>query len=439
MAFLFLWVAFPFLWFFQLTFSQISVKKVSIPSIVFWGLLFYQYFGLPLLYFSLDTYRLDDVSDKNLIFRVFVYTGLTISLLLSGFMFARVLIAKQITNQTNKEIFDINHSQNKRLVFITLVCVVVLFMYLKKVGFENIALFSALGIIDSKASDLLRSSMSNAFEGKYHWYYLFMNRILIFCCFIFFVRRLISNSRFNSFMFVTVLLITILSLIAATEKAPLAFFIISLFFVYTIVKRKSNIPFKPLLYLGFFLIGILVVFYFIFMNAESFRGAFFSLFSRTLTGQIEPAYHYLEYFPRVHDFLYGKSLTNPMNIFPFKSFNIPQEVMAWYNESQVTTGIVGSMPTIFWGELYANFGVCGIYVFTPCLGFLLYLIDSFMSRMKSTPLSIALYVWVCMYLFNLNGTGISSYIFDIYITFILLTYLFLSTKFKVIKSNYSNI
>jgi oligosaccharide repeat unit polymerase len=323
---------------------------------------------------------------------------------------------------------DISNSQTKRLYIITSICILVLVLYLNKVGFENIALFSAIGIIDSKASDVLRSGMSNAFEGKYHWYYLFMNRILLLCTFIFYVKSLINPIRFNRFLFSFVFFITVFSLIVSTEKGPVAFFLIALFFINTIVKRNGIIPVKALFSVLSVIVLILTGFYFLFMHVDNFGEAFSSVFSRTLTGQIEPAYHYLEFFPNVHPFLYGRSMTNPMSIFPFESYNIAQEVMAWYNDSQLVTGIVGSMPTIFWGELYANFGFYGIIFFTPIIGFILYVIDVYVSAFKLTPASIALYVWLCMYFFNLNGTGITNYLFDIYLFFIVLVYLFITKK-----------
>ena len=47
------------------------------------------------------------------------------------------------------------------------------------------------------------------------------------------------------------------------------------------------------------------------MNIESLNSALFSVFSRTFTGQIQPAYHYLEFFPEIEPFLLGRSMTNP--------------------------------------------------------------------------------------------------------------------------------
>jgi hypothetical protein len=55
----------------------------------------------------------------------------------------------------------------------------VLFVYLYKVGFNNIALLSALGITDSQISlQMHRLYMGNALEGRCHWCELFMHDFL---------------------------------------------------------------------------------------------------------------------------------------------------------------------------------------------------------------------------------------------------------------------
>lgn len=428
--FCFLWFVFPFCWYYQLSLLQISLQRVSIISVLFVGIMIYQYLGLPLLYFGLDVFRADDVNNPIILFTVFIYTSLTITMLLLGFFLGKILINKTPSHFNYFNVKDFTQSQNNRLFIVFSLCIVVFFLYLQKIGFENIALFSAIGVVDSKASDLLRSGMSNAFEGKYHWYYLFMNRILLLCTFTFYVKSLINPIPFNRLLFIFVFLITVFSLIVSTEKGPVAFFVIALFFINTIVKRNGIIPVKVLFSVLSFIVLILTSFYFLFMRVDNFGDAFFSVFSRTLTGQIEPAYHYLEFFPKVHPFLYGISMTNPMSIFPFESYNIAQEVMAWYNDSQLVTGIVGSMPTIFWGELYANFDFYGILFLTPLIGFVLYVIDVYVSSFKSTPASIALYVWLCMYFFNLNGTSITNYLFDIYLFFIVIVYIFINKKLQ---------
>lgn len=421
-----LWLGIPAFWYLLSSLASLNYKKISITTILFFGLIIYQYLGIPFLFFKLDSFRAEEVTNVGLIFQVFIFTSITITLLLVGFIFAKKTIGK------SNILFDYDYSyslgkyQILKLFFLTLISFFVLVLYIRKVGFDNLALFSALGLIDSKASDVLRSAMGNAFEGKYHWYYLFMNRILLFCCYTLFVIFLTSKNVINKYFFYFTLLITLFSLTIATEKGPLAFFLISLFLVYTSVVNKGEIPLKKFLLLSLLLLIILTGFYLTFMKVENLNQAFFSIFSRTLTGQIQPAYHYLEFFPKVHDFLYGKSMTNPMGIFPFESYNIAIEVMAWYSQDQDKTGIVGSMPTIFWGELYANFGFLGIVIITPLVGFTVYSVDRIFNFFPKNSLTIALYIWMCMYFFNLSGTGISSFIFDIYPIFVFISYLWIT-------------
>ena len=412
----------PIIWYTLLRLTLIDLRKISIISVLLYSILIYQYLGLPILYFKLDKFRADDVSNQQLIFQVFCYTSLTITLLIIGFFWGNYFFGKLKVDFSSNLNIEFSNLQTTKLIITTFICFLVFLLYLSKVGLNNLALFSALGLIESKASDILRSAMGNAFEGKYHWYYLFMNRILLFCCYSLYILKTYCNKKHIIAFFYLTVLVTIFSLTAATEKGPLILFSISLFLLYSIIQKKGIIPIGKFVYLSFFLISILIFFYWTFMRVENFDQAFFSIFSRTLTGQIQPAYHYLEFFPNVHDYLYGQSMTNPMGIFPFQSYNVAIEVMAWYSQTQETTGIVGSMPTIFWGELYANFGVIGIVLFSPLVGFLIYAFDKVFSYLPNNILTIALYVWMCMYFFNLSGTGLSSYIFDIYPIFVVFFY-----------------
>lgn len=422
--FLILWLIFPITWIFILKSGGVKITQISIFIIVLYGIIFTQYIGLPILYFDLDDFRKYDVTNKKILFNVFLFTSLTIYLLLVGYIVAKKLFNVKHFYESNLQFTRMNDNQIKRLLFLTLICLIVFFAYLSKIGKDNIALFSALGIVNSNSSEFLRSAMGNSFDGKYHWYYLFMNRILLFCVYTFFGLKMLQPSLSKSFYFYSILFIVIFSLTVATEKGPLSYFFISLFILYSIIKRNGYMPIKNLVFLMILLILMLTWFYMSFMHIEDLGSAFFSIFSRFFTGQIQPAYHYLEYFPNVHGYLLGRSMTNPMGIFPFESFNIALEVMAWYDSGQEFSGIVGSMPTVFWGELYANFGVFGIIFFSPFIGFCIHLIEIIFLRMQKNALSLGLYVWFIMYLYNLNGTGITSYILDIYPIFVLLSFFF---------------
>jgi oligosaccharide repeat unit polymerase len=425
MSFIFIYLFIPFVWYFLLKIAGITLKKINVMTFVLVGIIFYQYLGLPLLYFRLDPLRSDDVTDINLVFDVFIYTSITITLMLLGFVFGRFVLGKCSYIKISLVSTDIKSSIYP-LVILSTLSICVLFIYLKQVGFENIALFAAFNLVQESSLSLLRSNMGNSFSGKYHWYYLFMNQILKFCVLTYYSILLLKPSRLNFFLFFISFCSLILSVTMATEKGPIAYLLISLLLVHLIIKKNSFIPIKTILPTALLMITLLVFFYINFMGAQSMTDALLGVLSRTLTGQIQPAYHYLQFFPKYQNFLYGRSFTNPMGIFPFVPYNIAQEVMSWYNPDQNVSGVVGSMPTIFWGELYANFGVLGVLIFPFFVGYFLFWFNNKILIFYPTPILIGLYVWFLMYFLNLNGTSLSSYFFDIYSFFVFLSFLFVT-------------
>jgi len=428
MIFLLFWCLTPIFWYFLIRLAGLSLMKINIMTFVFLGIVFYQYLGLPLLYFRLDSFRSFDVTDTNLVFNVFFYTSLTITLMLVGFVVGRKVFGK--CNYIDLKSLSLNFESIIFPLFIsTLISIIVLFIYLNQVGFENVALFAAINLAQESSLTLLRSNMGNSFSGKYHWYYLFMNQILKFCVLTYFAIFLLKRTRLYFFLFFVSFIFLILSVTMATEKGPIAYLLISLLLVFLIIKKDSFIPMKTILPTVLIMTIILVVFYIYFMGSQSMSEALFGVLSRTLTGQIQPAYHYLQFFPKHHDFLYGQSFTNPMGIFPFVSYNIPQEIMSWYNPEQNINGVVGSMPTIFWGELYANFGFFGVLIVPFFVGFFLYWFNNKILLFYPSPILIGVYVWFMMYFWNLNGTSLSSFFFDIY-SFFVFTLFFVITAFN---------
>ncbi|MFN9999363.1 MAG: hypothetical protein ACK52X_07060, partial [bacterium] len=75
MIFILCWLAFPLIWYFLLLSSNLKVDRVGICSLVFWGIIIYQYLGLPILFFGLDRFRVTDVNNEKIIFDVFFYTS----------------------------------------------------------------------------------------------------------------------------------------------------------------------------------------------------------------------------------------------------------------------------------------------------------------------------------------------------------------------------
>lgn len=124
-------------------------------------------------------------------------------------------------------------------------------------------------------------------------------------------------------------------------------------------------------------------------------------------------YHYLIIFPDQVDYLFGRSFPNPGGIFPWEPYRLTVEVMNIVNPRLAELGIVGSMPTFFWGEMYANFGYLGILIPPFFVGYVVYAINVLIFRLPMSPLTLAIFVWALLHIKNISGTGLSGYIINI--------------------------
>ena len=412
-SFVLIWMALPFFWHYLLKAACLSLWRLTIPTVVILAFYVYQYIGLPLLYFHLDEFRVDAVNDKWVLIQVFFYTALTMTLMIFGYIAGRRFFGALKWVGATK-VRESSKIQIICLLVLCGVCFSVLLLYLSRVGIEKIALLTVFGFGDDIQAEVARSAMGNSFEGKYHWYYLFMNKLLLFCAYAIFVQYLLKKNLRNRLLFSLVFLVTTFSMIMSIEKGPMANFLISLFLVYVLVRKEGIVPLNGVVYLGVALMAVLALFYMGFMGTKDPAQAFFYVASRAFTGQIQPAYHYLEYFPYHHDFLLGLSFPNPGGILPFEPFYLTEEIMAWYNPSQADIGVVGSMPTVYWGEMYANFGFPGVVLPPFFVGFVLYWLNSLALKLSLDPLVIALFVWFMMHLINLSGTSLSGFFVDTY-------------------------
>jgi oligosaccharide repeat unit polymerase len=431
-VFLLLFFMLPFIWHYLLKLAGLSLFHLTIPSFTIIAIYVYQYIGLPILYFKLVIGRAAAVSDKWLMMEVFFYTSLTITMMCIGFILARQIFGK-LNQKNNTTLLEIRHGGmglsriNIGLFFLITISTLVLIKYLSKVGVNNIALLIVTGVYESDLSSAaLRSNMGNAFSGKYHWYKLFMNDLLVFSLLILFSQYLMKKSFITKFMLVMTFLIATFVMVMSIEKAPMANLIISLFLVYIVIRLNGNIPVKKTLYLFLVILLVLAILYTYFMDSRNLLLAVNSVFSRVFSGQIQSSYLYLDYFQNHHDLLFGRSFPNPRDIFPFEVFKITKEIAAWYKPGMEYQGVVGSMPTIFWGEMYANFGFFGVPMSSFLVGFGLYWLNAILFRFKKTPIHTALYVWVLMHFQTLAQTGLSGFMIDIYMVTIILTFFVLS-------------
>lgn len=434
MLFLFTPLAMVFL----LRVSGEQINQISLVNIVTVSFFAFSVIGTLPLFYQLDEYRVaTGVTDKSLVLKVLFFSCLNILVFLMGVIFVRKLLLLKPVPIVSSEIKILNKIRFVLLVCVLFIVMAVLYIYLGKI--DQVALVVALKE-GAAAAGLARSKMGNDFSGKYHWYSLVLHNIGTIVTLSFYVAWLLKKRFLTLVLFLVAFSISAFVAIMATEKEPFIGLLMALFMAHYLTRHNGYVPKKDIVVFGGVVISILVVFYIYFMGSGSASKALWSVFSRAFAGSISPAYFYLEYFPEHQDFMLGKSFPNPGGIMPYTPINFTIDLMNWKFPDHVKTGVVGTMPTVFWGEAYANFGVVGIPIIAFVMGVLVATLSYFVSKLELNPLTIAFTVWLIFHLKTLSVTGFSGFLYDFYmifVTVVVIAVLFSSTKVGIRKKQLS--
>jgi oligosaccharide repeat unit polymerase len=408
-AFWLLYLATPVIMVFLLKLAGEQVNRISVINIVVLSIYTFSIIGTMPLFYHWDEYRADiGVVDQTLIFEILLYSSVNLIFLLVGVIFVRAFFRLR-PKRSYPVIKQLGKKQLMGLFAVLFLSVAITFFYISQL--DSVALFVALssGI---KEAGVSRSLMGNDFSGKYHWYRLFMNDISQFIVFALFANYLVNNSKRGLIYFSSAFLFSTFTAIMSTEKGPLVWLLIGLLLVYFLVKRNGVIPIASALKFSVILVGALILMYIFFMGSSDISSAFFSIFSRAFTGQITPAYFYLEYFPSVQNYLWGGTFPNPGGLLPHTPFSYTVEIMNWVFPNLAATGVVGSMPTVFWGESYGNFGPLGIPITALFVGIMLTFISWAIGLLKWSAISMGFVVWAIIHYKDLSGSGFSGFFVD---------------------------
>jgi oligosaccharide repeat unit polymerase len=409
LLFILFFFLFPSLTFIILQTTGFFLKKVGIVQFVVISLFLFGYLGTAPLFFGWDEYRIDTgVTNQFLVFKVMLFSGITMILFSLGAIFGKTSLNAPATfSKVNK--IKINNKETLILILLFLIALLILGLYLSKI--PRIALFVVF-LENIHEANIARSVMGNDFSGKYHWYTLAIHDIANIITFSFFTTSLLKKKKLYRALFLLSFLMSFFTALIAIEKGPFAWLLIGLFLTHVLVKHKGIYPTKTLIIFSNILLLFISFSYMFFTGTNELGQAFLNLFSRAFAGSIQPAYHYLEFFSGHKDYLLGRSFPNPAGIFPYTPFELTKEIMNWVNPTDIKQGIIGSMPTIFWGEAYANYGYFGLACIPFLMGFIVYIIDYFISKIANSPLKIGFYVWLLLHYKDLAATGFTGFIID---------------------------
>lgn len=395
---------------------DIDLFKPSIFSISIWLYILFAYVGIFPLYFGLDDYRVRlGINNKDIILKLLLISSLSLLIIACSYIYSR----KLFMSNNPKYLGEYKKVKNDHLIYSDLLYLsiwlisTIVFIYILTI-IPKIPLLAAINGETPDRIKMYRSLATNAFKGKLHYYNIFIEFGLLIPCFYFFVRFLNNKNLKNTLFLSLTLLTAIFSVIYTTQKAPIVWLMIALYSIYLLNNRmKFNV--KTIFYVSMMSIPVLYVFYKYFMNMEdrSISEIFGAIFSRTFSGQLTPAYYYIELFPIQIPFLHGKSFPNPGGLFPFEKFNLPVEVFNRKLSVFVAEDIVGSAPAPFWGEAFANFSWLGIIVFSIYIGIIIAANESLFNFIGFNSITLPIYVWLALEFKNIALGGVGNYLFSI--------------------------
>jgi oligosaccharide repeat unit polymerase len=264
-------------------------------------------------------------------------------------------------------------------------------------------------------ADYLRSKAGNAFPGKYHWFYLFLNVVLPFLTYLALSEFVLRKSVGALLALLVTLPVTAFAVAVTGAKSPLALLLIGMLLTW-FHRRGGRIPLRTAVVAGLAVFALMVPIFAIFLTGDKGIGdAIAELASRLFTGGITPAYFYVDTFPASVEFLGGRSFPNPRSLFPFENFPLSHYMSDLVYPTNRGLGITGTMPTVFWAELYANFGPWAPLPVAFGVGVALQAIQALVDRLRDSSVRTALTVWLALHLKSLAEGNFSDRLIDLYL------------------------
>lgn len=406
--------------------AGVSLRRFSPVSLVLLIYLALGHVGLLALYYQWDPYSVSlGIVDRQLISQLAQLSTLALIGLSLGLLYVAIITGQSVQFAAASQPAPATATEVRAVALLWLFCLGVFVWYVSQV--TTIAVLSAIAG-DAGAVAQARSDMGNSFVGKYWRYRLFFRVGLDYCAVFFLSHWLAGRSTRRAAMVALVIGSAIITAVAAAEKMPLAFLLTMLYLTY-VVHQGGDYWQRMTKYAV--TLGVLVVatLYIVIMGAPDVTTAVEQLVVRVFIGQISPAYYYVDLFPGQIDYLVGRSLPNPGGLLPFDPFPLTQYVEQ-YIARRMPTDIVGSAPTVFWGELYANFGPLGVGAGALACGAGLAVLTLWLRRLQPSPAAVAAMVTLAGHYLTLTMTSLSTF-FPLIDTTLLFVVATTSTLFRL--------
>jgi oligosaccharide repeat unit polymerase len=386
--------------------SGCNLLSINLLSVYFYTHFVYVYLGIGYIFlFNDHILKFANLDNIEIVWRMFLYNGLSLSILSASYIFSRYLF--RTLSPYSSRLYERKTKFYFALFVVFLVCELTYLFYISSFSLDQIFLFN----LDLEKADLdkIRSAMGADFQGKYHWYEAFMRGGLSYLLYCFFLLFLSNPSLKHRLLLYFILAATFVSFTSSGEKGAVINVIIGLLFCKLILQHRGRIL------LGItvkYILAIMVLLYFIFqiiLNPDS--DVIVALLYRLFIGFVEGLYYHLELIPSVLDFTLGSTFPNPAGLMPYEPVALARII--YEMKASQTGGVTGSFPTIFWAEAYANFGVVGVTLLSSFVGVYLGVYSRVFELFKFSISGMAFFVWSCIHYSTLAFGGLSWLFFDI--------------------------
>jgi hypothetical protein len=377
-----------------------SINRLNVFFFFIISFYLLQFLGLFFLFFDLDKFRSYLITDKNIIFQLLlIHSSILIYFLLINDLFNNkfIFLSKKIKKNTN--------SNFQNFIFILLIFFLVLFSLFL---FNYIKTLPIIKYFYYEFNDITKLRQDYAYTPLKKYTDILFGTIFKT---IFLIGLITLNLKKKKYLIALTLsfIILIFHFISVFQK----FYVFEFFIQILLILLFSNsIDQKKISYKYIALSIVFFIFLFIsfilLTGEKNLYDGFLKFMSRTFTGSLSSAYHYLEIFPNISPFVGNKILPNPFGVFNFETLNLSKLV-----KSIVFNTSTGSMPSLFWTDFYAGYYYSGLIIAVFLASFIFILIEISFNFIEKNNLTTVLYILLILECSQMSISFLSNFFFKI--------------------------
>jgi len=384
-----------------------SLKRPSIPSVLFIFYFGWSYIGYLMLFLGISKYH--DLTNEVIVYKMFLGNYGAISAIFIGILCSSVLLKRRSVCSAVYSDFPIQIYKKQFIIYFFLMFVSILVVIKFWSQLKTIPLLALIQGSSYSELQILRSEATSSFQGKAFLYYSVMEGGLPFLSYFYYAYYLINKTIRVRLIWYCILGFTLFVLLQALVKGSFVIYLFGLLITNYLVLNKK-ISWKVLVGYAFVALVFVMIFYSFILGRQEgvLENILVPLGSRAFIGQIRSLYYYYEMFPTAHDYLLGQSLGFPGFIHGLlfdERYRITVEVMNYIHPGRYIDR-VGKANTVYWGEIMANFSYWLVIPLSFLIGLYIGTVQIALESRRSL-LSIALLVYLSLYFKSIAATGVS--------------------------------